>query len=86
MIAMPAIGLIGELAEGTQVSFFGLLPWGVSEEILDLNEGIWADDVAYFGEDTHLWLKWPIYAVLALHVLGAMSHWLKKWMKKSTQV
>lgn len=70
MVAVPLSGLLSELAVSEAVRVFGLLS-------LDAGEWLLNDDLAYYSEEAHLLLKWAVYALLSLHVLGALSHWLK---------
>jgi cytochrome b561 len=83
MAAMPLSGMVGELWEGERISLFGLLPIYLSDSVLAINEGILADEIAEWCEEIHIFLKWPIYLLLSLHIAGATMHWLKHQFKSS---
>lgn len=76
MVAVPLTGLISELAGDETIQIFGLLTLGGGEWLLSA-------DLAYYSEETHLLLKWGVYALLGLHVLGALTHWLESRFKSS---
>ncbi len=82
MVLMPLSGVVSQLFAGDPVSLFGFAPIHLADVILDINEGILADDVAEYSEELHLFLKWPIYTLLSLHILGALTHWLKSFIKR----
>lgn len=82
MILMPLSGIVTQLFAGEPISLFGYLPIPLPEAVWEINEGIFADDVAEYSEELHLFLKWAIYTLLSLHVLGALTHWLKSAYKR----
>ncbi|MEH6470128.1 MAG: cytochrome b/b6 domain-containing protein [Halopseudomonas sp.] len=84
MVMVPLSGILGQLWEGGQLSLFGVGAIELSEQILDIDEGILADDMAYYSEEVHLFLKWPIYILLSLHISGALSHWLMSKLKRKS--
>ena len=85
MIAMPLSGLVTQLFSGDPVSLFGQTLLVMPEAVFDINEGIFADDAAEYSEILHLFLKWPIYTLLCLHILGALTHWLKSALQRRSQ-
>lgn len=68
MILVPLSGFLSSLADGDEVPLFKLFTMTGGEWLLN-------DDLAYYGEELHIWLRWPCYALLAFHALGALSHW-----------
>lgn len=82
MILVPLSGILSQLFAGDPISLFGNLPLHLTDAVLDINEGILADDMAEYGEEFHLILKWPIYALLSFHIVGALSHWLGSIFKR----
>ncbi len=69
MILVPTSGFISALADGDTIPLFKLFTMQGGEWIVN-------EDLGYYLEELHLWLRLACYVLLGAHVLGAVSHWL----------
>lgn len=67
LFAMPLAGYLGSVFSGYPVKYFGVtLPaWGTGSEAID-----------DFMSAAHLGVSFVLAAAVALHVAGALEHWL----------
>ena len=82
MILLPLTGVLTRLFDGKDISFFGWLPIELGEWIWDEPWDERIEDWQLYAEEIHLFLKWAVYVLLSLHVLGSLSHWWKKRIKR----
>lgn len=76
LLAMPLSGLLMSQGAGRPTSFFGLF---------DVPQMLWTDPLLkpreqyWYGVGKMLheqWFNWSLYILVALHVAGALKHWV----------
>ncbi|WOJ89070.1 cytochrome b [Methylocapsa polymorpha] len=66
LVGLPISGFIDSQADGHPVSFFYLFDLPA---IVPRNKAL-----SELAETAHIWLQWPLYALIALHILATVWH------------